>query len=74
MQSIGKYLIVLGAIIALIGIFITLFPKINFFGKLPGDIEIKRENFTFYFPLVTSILLSLIITGILWLVNYFFRK
>ncbi len=74
MQSLGKYLIIFGAIILVAGVIITFFPKLNFFGKLPGDIEIKKDNFSFYFPVVTSIVLSVVLTLIFWLINYFTRK
>lgn len=74
MQSLGKYLIVFGAIILIAGILISFFPKLNFPGKLPGDIEIRKDNFTFYFPVVTSIVLSIVLTLIFWLFSYFTRK
>jgi hypothetical protein len=74
MQSIGKYFIIFGAIILIVGILFTFFPKLGFLGKLPGDIQIKRENFTFYFPIVTSILISVIITLVLWVINFLFRR
>jgi hypothetical protein len=74
MQSLGKYLIIFGAVILAAGLILTFFPKLNFFGKLPGDIEIKRDNFTFYFPIVTSIVLSILLTLIFWLISYFSRK
>jgi predicted phosphohydrolase len=70
----GKALVVTGLIIAFIGIlfiFRDSVPFLKFLGKLPGDISIKRENFTFYFPLTTSILISLIATIIYYLVNKF---
>ncbi|HBG05985.1 MAG: hypothetical protein A2075_17890 [Geobacteraceae bacterium GWC2_58_44] len=70
MPSLGKSLIVIGLIIAVIGVILTLAGRIPWFGRLPGDIYIKRENFTFYFPLATSIIISVILTLILWL----FRK
>ena len=74
MQSLGKYFIIFGAIILAAGLILTFFPKLNFFGKLPGDIEIKRDNFTFYFPIVTSIVLSVLLTLIFWLISFFSRK
>jgi hypothetical protein len=74
MQSLGKYLIIFGAIIILAGIVLTFLPKLNFFGKLPGDIEIKRDGYSFYFPLATSILLSVILTLIFWLISFFSKK
>jgi len=61
----GKLLLVLGLVIALIGLFMMLGGRIPFLGKLPGDIVIRRENFSFYFPLGTCILISIIITLIL---------
>ena len=67
MPGLGKSLIIIGLIIALAGVVISLADKIPWIGRLPGDIFIKRENFTFYFPLATSILLSLLLSFILWL-------
>lgn len=61
-NSFAKILIILGAIMLSLGIFLLLVGKIPFFGKLPGDIYIRRGNFTFYFPIITSLLLSIIIT------------
>ncbi|MFA6980141.1 MAG: DUF2905 domain-containing protein [Ignavibacteriaceae bacterium] len=66
-SQIGKMLILFGGIIVLVGIVLLSFGKIPFLGKLPGDIIIQKKNFTFYFPIVTSILLSLIISLILYL-------
>ena len=65
-QHIGKFLIITGIIIAAVGALFLLSGKIPWLGKLPGDIVIHRKNFTFYFPLATSILLSIIITFIFW--------
>lgn len=74
MQSIGKYLIIFGAVILIAGVVLTFFPKLNFFGKLPGDISIKKENFSFYFPIVTSIVISILLTLIFWVINFFLKK
>ncbi len=68
-QYIGKFLIFLGLIIAAIGGLLLLSGKIPWIGRLPGDIIIQRRNFTFYFPLATSILLSLILTLLFWLLG-----
>jgi len=68
-QHIGKFLIITGIVIAAIGGLFLLSGKIPWLGKLPGDIVIERKNFTFYFPLATSILLSIIITFIFWLLG-----
>lgn len=68
-QQIGKLLIIFGVIILAAGLFFVLWDKIPFLGKLPGDIYIKKKNFTFYFPIATSILISVIISLILYLLK-----
>ena len=67
MPGLGKSLIVIGLVIAAIGLLLTLAGRIPWLGRLPGDIFIKKDNFTFYFPLATSILISLLISFLLWL-------
>lgn len=70
--QIAKHLIYFGAFILLIGSILFFLGKAGIgIGKLPGDIIIKKDNFTFYFPLATSIILSLLLTFIL---NIFFKK
>jgi hypothetical protein len=69
-HQIGKILIFGGIFLLLLGVLFFFGDKIPFLGKLPGDIYIKRKNFTFYFPIVTSILLSLLIS----LIIYLFKK
>lgn len=71
MESIGKYLVVVGIVVALLGVGLIFFDKIPFLGKLPGDIRIEKENFRFYFPITTSILVSVLISLILWLITQF---
>ncbi len=70
MDYIGKFLIILGVIIAALGGLLLLFKHtgIPMVGKLPGDIMIKRENFIFYFPLATSIILSIILSLIFYFI------
>jgi len=63
----ARFLILLGVILVVLGLALLLLPKIPGLGRLPGDIIIKRENFTVYFPLGTCILLSLILSLIFWL-------
>ena len=58
----GKMLILLGVFIILIGFLLLIGEKIPWIGRLPGDIIIRKKNFTFYFPIVTSILISIILT------------
>jgi hypothetical protein len=60
--SLGKMLILLGVFIILIGFLLVIGEKIPWIGRLPGDIIIRKKNFTFYFPVVTSILISIILT------------
>ncbi len=62
MPSMGKMLIVIGVILIVLGLAYTYGPRIPWLGKLPGDISIKRDNFTFYFPIVTSIIISIILS------------
>jgi hypothetical protein len=69
LQYIGKFLIIFGVIITAIGGLLLLSGKIPWLGRLPGDIIIQRKNFTFYFPLATSILLSIILTLLFWLLG-----
>lgn len=68
-QYIGKFLVILGIIIVAVGGVLLFSGKIPWLGRLPGDIIIQKRNFTFYFPLATSILLSLILTLFFWLFN-----
>ncbi|MEN2986090.1 MAG: DUF2905 family protein [Thermodesulfovibrionaceae bacterium] len=74
MSEIGKFLILLGIIIVVIGFLLSFFGKIPLIGKLPGDFVIERRNFVFYFPLGTSILLSIILTLILYIFSILSRK
>ena len=60
--ALGKLLILFGVLIAVIGLLLLVGEKIPWVGKLPGDIIIKREKFAFYFPIATSILISIILT------------
>jgi len=69
-MQIGKTLIVFGVVSIMAGLVIILGPKVTMLGKLPGDIYIKKENFSFYFPITTSILLSIVLSLVLW----FFRQ
>lgn len=66
-------LIIVGGPILVGGLVWLFAPSVPWLGRLPGDIVIERENGRFYFPLTTCILLSLLLSGILWLVRYFSR-
>lgn len=69
MEQIGRLLIIIGIITIVIGGLLLITGKIPWLGRLPGDIIIQRKNFTFYFPIVTSIILSAVITLVLWLIG-----
>ncbi|HEV8508083.1 MAG TPA: DUF2905 domain-containing protein [Chitinophagaceae bacterium] len=69
----GKYIIIVGVLIVLLGVVIYFFhDKLNWIGRLPGDIRIERENFRFYFPITTMIIFSLVITVIIQLIKRIF--
>jgi len=62
MPAMGKVFIIFGVLFIIIGLAFMFGDKIPFLGKLPGDIYIKRERFSFYFPLTTGILISIVLT------------
>jgi hypothetical protein len=64
--NIGKILIAFGLLIVLAGVVLLLVGRVPWLGRLPGDIHYQRGNFTFYFPLATSLLLSVVLTLILY--------
>jgi hypothetical protein len=69
----GKYIVITGLVIVLAGIVVWLFhDKLHWIGRLPGDIRVEKENFKFYFPITTMILLSLLVTVIVQLIKRFF--
>jgi hypothetical protein len=67
MQELGKILIVAGVILLCAGTFFIVAPKVPFLGKLPGDIIILKKNVTLYFPLATSLVISMILSLFFWL-------
>ena len=60
--SFSKILIIFGVVLVVTGLFPSMVGKIPFIGKLPGDIYIRKENFSFYFPITTSLLISILLT------------
>jgi hypothetical protein len=66
-QHIGKMLVMLGLILTAIGGVLVLAGRISWIGRLPGDILIQKKNFTFFFPLATSVLISVLLTLLFWL-------
>ena len=74
MEHLGKILVGLGALLIAVGLVLWLVAdKLAWVGRLPGDIHIDRPGFQFYAPLMTSLLLSVGLTLLLWLFNKFFR-
>jgi hypothetical protein len=74
MDGLGRTLIVVGLLIVAVGVVLTLAPRmpgLGWLGRLPGDILVQRERGTFYFPIVTSIVVSIVLTVLL---NLFFRR
>lgn len=63
--SLGRVLVIFGLLLVVIGALLIFAPKIPLLGRLPGDIVIRRENLTFYFPVATCILLSVLVTILL---------
>jgi uncharacterized protein HemY len=72
MSDIGRLLIILGIVILIVGLIVTFLPSLRL-GRLPGDIVIRRGNWSVYIPIVTSILISLILTLLLWFFGSFRR-
>jgi len=69
LYQIGRMLILIGLVCAAVGALMLFAGKIHWLGRLPGDIIVQRKNFTFYFPLATSILISLLLTLFFWLLG-----
>ncbi len=73
MDTLAKTLVVLGIVLVAAGLLLYLGGKVGFLGlgRLPGDIRVERDNFSFYFPITTSILISVVISAILYLLSRF---
>jgi hypothetical protein len=71
-QQIGKWLIAMGITIALVGGIVVVLGRAGLF-KLPGDLEFGGKNWRIYLPIASCIIISIVLTAILWLINYFRR-
>jgi hypothetical protein len=73
MPELGKGLIAIGVVLVVVGVALVLVPRLGGWpiplGRLPGDIAIKREGFSFYFPITTSIVVSIVISAVLYLLR-----
>ena len=70
----GKYIILIGSVIVVLGLLIYFFhDKLHWIGHLPGDVRVERENFRFYFPITTMILVSILLSVILRLIKTFMK-
>lgn len=72
----GRLLVFAGVVLVVIGVLVIVGSKFSFFGlgRLPGDIAYKGKNVSFYFPLVTCIVLSVLLTFVLWLLSFLGRR
>jgi len=66
MSGIGKALILFGVVLVVVGVVFLFADKVPWLGKLPGDIHIKKDNFSFYFPFTTCLLIGLAISAVLY--------
>jgi hypothetical protein len=73
-EGLGKILLIVGGIIVILGLVLIFSQHIPFLGKLPGDIFIKKEGFSFYFPIVTLLVLSILVTIIVNVILHFLNK
>jgi len=73
MSFLGKVLIWFGFLLVVLGVFVSFFEKIPYLGKLPGDIYVKKGNFTFYFPLASCVLISVILSLVFYLISKFLK-
>ena len=71
MTDLGRTFIVLGLVLVVVGLALSVLPRVPGLGHLPGDIHIERENFSFHFPLVTCLVVSVVVSLIL---NLIFRR
>jgi uncharacterized membrane protein len=71
-QQIGKWLILMGITIVLLGVLVMILGRAGLF-KLPGDLEFGSKNWKIYFPIASCIIISIVLTLIIWLINYFHR-
>lgn len=74
LDMLGRLLLILGVILAVVGIILLLLGRVPFLGRLPGDILIQRDNVTIWIPIATMLLLSVLLSLILFVVSLIFRR
>jgi len=74
MVHVGSLLTLIGAVILLVGVLLLPTPKVSCVGTLPGDIEIKKDNYKIYIPIATSVVVSIVLSAILWIIRYFSKR
>lgn len=74
MAAVGRLLTMFGVVMIGIGLLLTYFDRIPLIGKLPGDITIRKDNIQIYFPIATCIILSVVVSFILWLISGVLKK
>jgi hypothetical protein len=68
MQEVGRFVVIIGLLLVVAGVILWRFPSLlSWMGKLPGDISVQKGSFSFYFPVVTCIVVSLVVTLLSWL-------
>jgi hypothetical protein len=73
-SQLGKFLIVAGVLLVAVGLLLTAGAKFGHLGKLPGDIIYKGKNVQIYFPIVTCLVLSVVLTLVFWLISLFTKR
>ena len=68
-EQLGKALIIIGAVIIALGLILTISGKLPWLGRLPGDVVVQKKNFIFYFPIATSVIISLLLTLVFWFIG-----
>ncbi len=69
LMQMGRFLVLVGLVVILVGLLLMFVGKVPYIGRLPGDIIIQKKNFTFYFPLATSILISIFLSLLFWILS-----
>jgi len=73
-SQLGKFLVIAGVLLVAVGLLLTAGAKFGHLGKLPGDIAYKGKHVQFYFPVVTCLLLSAVLTLVFWVISYLTKR